>query len=59
MKQTENYQQNFSLPKVNVQELLQQQEQDSEDDHAKFSIKNTINTGIGVHDRIRYFLDWD
>ena len=60
MKQTENYRnsQNFSLPKVKVQRLSQKQK-DANDEAAKFSIKKTIETGIGVHDRIRYKGDWD
>lgn len=52
---TETYENSFSLPKVKTTQLQQEQLNNAD----QFSIKQTIKSGIGVHDRIRYQGDWN
>lgn len=52
----EKFDQNFTLPSVKNQQVREEQQQNKADE---FSIKKTIETGIGVHDRIRYDGEWE
>ena len=49
-----NLSQKFTLPSVNAQLV-----RDKQDKADKYSIQQTINTGLGVHDRIRFLMNWD
>lgn len=50
----ENFTQNFTLPKIKA-DIVKQKQKDSN----KFNIEKTIETGQGVHDRIRYEGKWN
>lgn len=49
---------NFSLPQVKVQQAHLEQKENA-DKKDKFSLKKTIESGLGAHDRIRYKGSWN
>ena len=59
-KFTEIQQQNFSIPKTKIKDVMKEQGiHKKKHDFMKFNIEDSINTGQGVHDRIRYDGKWD
>ena len=54
---SETFQSDFTLPKVKIEQ--EKSKQTSHKNKFKFNIDETIKTGSGVHDRIRYQGKWN
>jgi hypothetical protein len=53
----ENFQQNFTLPKVKIHQIEEEIKQNRK--KYKYNIKQTLKSGQGVHDRIRFDGKWN
>lgn len=55
----ETFQQNFGLPKVKLQRVKKEIEKAEKKNKFKYNVDETIKSGSGVHDRIRYQGKWN